>query len=120
MPQTVIGSTIVIDGELKSQEDVSIMGKVQGRIATEADLFVEEGGKVEAEVMTRNLDVRGSVEGTVTARERFEIHPGGQVEGDVHAPRVVLADGGKYKGHIEMSDSRDAAPVPERRGKPAR
>ncbi len=116
MPQTVIGATIVIDGELKSEEDVSIMGKVQGRISTHADLFVEEGGKVEAEVNTRNVDVRGTVEGNVTASERFEIHPGGNVEGDVRAPRVVLADGGKYKGHIEMAEAGAApAPAPERR-----
>lgn len=101
-PQTVIGSTITINGEFKSGEDVSVLGKIEGRITTTADVFVEDGGTIEAEVTTRNIDVRGSVVGNVVASDRFEIHPGGSVEGDVIAPRVVLADGGKYKGRIDM------------------
>ena len=100
--QTVIGSNIVINGEFGSEEDVAIQGKVQGRIETTADLFVEEGGIVEAEVTTRNIDVRGTIVGNVTASDRFEIHVGGNVTGDIRAPRVVLADGAKYKGNIDM------------------
>ena len=30
--QTVIGSTIVIDGELRSNEDISIQGTIKGKI----------------------------------------------------------------------------------------
>jgi cytoskeletal protein CcmA (bactofilin family) len=115
-PQTIIGSSIIITGELKSGEDVAILGKVQGRIETTADLFVQDGGSVEAEVSTRNVEVRGSVTGDIVATDRFEILPGGSVNGDVRAPRVVLADGGKYKGNIEMS-SMASSSVPERRGR---
>ncbi|MEK7704537.1 MAG: polymer-forming cytoskeletal protein [Myxococcota bacterium] len=99
---TTIGSTIVINGEFKSAEDVSVQGTVKGRIETSADLFVEEGGTVEAEISTRNIDIRGTVVGNVTAAERFEMHAGGSVTGDIRAPRVVLADGAKYKGNIDM------------------
>ncbi|HUT77248.1 MAG TPA: polymer-forming cytoskeletal protein [Polyangia bacterium] len=101
--QTIIGSSITINGEFLSAEDVSVRGTIRGKIETTADLFVEDGGMIEAEVITRNIDVRGVVVGNVTASDRFEIHPGGSVTGDVRAPRVVLADGGKYKGNIEMA-----------------
>jgi cytoskeletal protein CcmA (bactofilin family) len=110
--QTVIGSTIVINGEFKSDEDVSVQGQIQGRIETSADLLVLDGGTVQAEISTRNIDVHGAVVGNVTASDRFEIHVGGNVTGDVHAPRVVLADGAKYKGHIDM----DGATVVKKRG----
>ena len=110
-PTTVIGDTITINGEFNSKEDVSIRGKVQGRIETSADLYVEEGGTVEAEVVTRNVDVHGTVVGNITSSERFEIHPGGSVTGDVRAPRVVLADGGKYKGNIDMGTLTSKAPA---------
>ena len=100
--QTVIGSSITVSGQFGSKEDVAVQGTIQGRIETTADLFVESGGTVEAKVTTRNLEIRGTLVGNVTASDRFEIHPGGSVTGDVRAPRVVLADGGKYKGNIEM------------------
>lgn len=99
---TTIGDTIIINGEFKSEEDVSVKGKIIGRIETSADLFVEESGVLEAEITTRNIDVRGKVVGNIAATDRFEIHPGGDVTGDVRAPRVVLADGAKYKGNIDM------------------
>jgi cytoskeletal protein CcmA (bactofilin family) len=102
--QTVIGPTITISGEFQSKEDVAIQGTVRGRVETSADLFVEEGGMVEAEIITRNIDVRGAVVGDVTASDRFEIHPGGSVTGDVRSPRVVLSDGAVYKGNIDMSE----------------
>lgn len=105
--ETTIGSTITISGEFRSQENVAIQGKVRGRIDTSADLLVEEGGVVEAEVNTRNIDVRGTVVGNVTASDRFEIHAGGNVTGDIHAPRVVLADGAQYMGNIDMTIRRD-------------
>ena len=110
--QTIIGSTIVINGELKSDEDVSIHGKVLGRIQTTADLFVEEGGVVEAEVITRNIDIRGEVVGNVTASDRFELHPDGSATGDIHAPRVVVSDGGHYRGRVDMSAA-DSTPRSE-------
>lgn len=99
---TTIGDTIIINGEFKSEEDVSIKGKIIGRIETSSDLFVEESGVLEAEITTRNIDIRGKIVGNITASDRFEIHPGGDVTGDVRAPRVVLADGARYKGNIDM------------------
>jgi cytoskeletal protein CcmA (bactofilin family) len=99
---TNIGSTIIITGELQSKEDITIEGTIRGHIQTEADLFVDPEGTIEASVATRNIDVRGTVRGNVAAADRFEIHEGGSVEGDVQAPRVVLADGSKYRGNIDM------------------
>ena len=69
----------------------------------------EEGGAIEAEVTTRNIDVHGTIVGNVVASDRFEIHPGGSVTGDVRALRVVLADGGKYKGNMDMTEEAPAS-----------
>ena len=102
--ETIIGSTITVTGELKSGEDVMVCGKIAGRIETTADLVVEEGGSIEAEVVTHSIDVRGRIVGNVAASDRFEIHPSGNVVGDIRAPRVILTDGCKYKGRIEVAD----------------
>ena len=99
---TIIGTSIEINGEFKSEEDVSVQGTVKGRIDTVADLVVEQGGAIEAEVNTKNIDIHGTVVGNVTASDRFELHAGANVTGDISAPRVVLADGAKYKGNIDM------------------
>jgi cytoskeletal protein CcmA (bactofilin family) len=104
MAETVIGSTIVIDGELKSGEDISIRGTVKGKIQTTADLFIEEGGQVEAEVQTHSIEIQGSLTGNVNATDKYELKDGGRVEGDIRAPRVIVADGARFKGNIDMEE----------------
>ncbi len=101
--ETIIGSTITVSGEFRSDEQIRVLGKISGRIETTADIVIEEEGTIEAEVTTRNLDVHGSIVGNVVASDRFEIHPNGVVTGDIQAPRVILTDGCKYKGHIKVT-----------------
>ncbi len=103
MAETIIGNTIIVSGEFRSGEQVRVLGKITGRIETTADIVIEKEGAIEAEVTTRNLDVHGSIVGNVVASDRFEIHPNGVVIGDIKAPRVILTDGCKYKGHIEVT-----------------
>jgi cytoskeletal protein CcmA (bactofilin family) len=117
MAETIIGSTIVIDGELKSGEDISIRGTVKGKITTTADLFIEDGGQVQAEVETRSIEIKGSVNGNVTASDKYELKESGRVEGDVRAPRVLVADGARFKGNIDMEEG---ARAPDSSKAPAR
>jgi len=114
--ETVIGSTIVIDGELSSEEDISIQGKVMGKVKTTADLFVDESGTIEATVDTRSIDIEGTVIGNVRASDKYELKAGGRVTGDVFAPRVVIADGSRFRGSIDMGDGGPS--VAKETGKP--
>jgi cytoskeletal protein CcmA (bactofilin family) len=112
--ETNIGPTITITGEMRSGENISVQGTIQGVIATTADIHVLEGGSVEADVTTRSIEVRGTISGNVNASDLFQVHLGGRVNGDVRAPRIVLVDGAKYKGNIDMdSGSRKRREVDE-------
>ena len=42
MANTVIGSSIVIDGEISGEEDLVIQGTVKGRIIFKENLYVEQ------------------------------------------------------------------------------
>ncbi|MCA9701614.1 MAG: bactofilin BacO, partial [Myxococcales bacterium] len=41
MANTVIGSTIVIDGEISGEEDLVILGTVKGQISLRENIVVE-------------------------------------------------------------------------------
>ncbi len=110
--ETVIGRTIVIDGEVKSSEDISVQGTIKGKVTTTADLYIEESGTVEAEVQTHSIEIHGKVVGNVTATDKYELMKDGQVTGDVTAPRIVIADGSTFKGHIDMAEpGQKSAPI---------
>ena len=102
MANTIIGSTIVIDGEITGDEALVIQGTVKGRIALKESLYVDESGVVEADIETDNVEISGSVTGNITASERVEIKANGRMVGDVKSPRILIADGAAFKGHIDM------------------
>ena len=102
MSNTVIGSSIVIEGEVTSDEDLVIEGTIRGRVATRDNLVVEEGGVVEADIEAQNVTVAGQVTGNVQAAERVEISAGGRMVGDLKAPRIHIADGAAFKGNVDM------------------
>lgn len=102
MKNTVIGSSIVIDGEIRGEEDLTIQGTVKGRIVLKENLFIEESGTAEASVETKNVNVAGQLVGDIIVSEKCEITDGGQVVGDIKAPRIVISDGAIFKGNIDM------------------
>ena len=102
MSDTIIGSSIVIDGEISGSAPVVVEGSVKGKIELEASVLVQPGASVEADIEVDQLEVSGHVTGNVFARERVEIHSEGRMIGDVRSPRILIADGAGFKGHIDM------------------
>ena len=98
----VIGSSIVIDGEISGDEDLIIQGTIKGKIALQESLIVENSGTVEADIETRNVEISGQVTGNIRASDRVEIKSEGRMTGDIKAPRILIADGAKFKGNVDM------------------
>ena len=99
---TVIGSSIVIDGEISGDEDLIIQGTVKGKIAVKESLFVEGSGVVEADIETQNVEIAGQVTGNIVASDKVELKSDCRVVGDIKAPRILIADGASFKGNVDM------------------
>ena len=100
--RTILGPTLEIEGEIEGSEDLVIQGKVNGRIVSKKALTIDETGDVNATVTTEALAVSGRLNGNVEASDKVEIRREGTMIGDIKAPRVVIADGAKFKGRVEM------------------
>ena len=102
MANTVIGGSIVIDGEISGDEDLVIQGTVKGKIHLKENLFVENGGVVEADIQTQTVTISGQVTGNIHASDKVEIRADGKMVGDIKAPRILIADGATFKGSVDM------------------
>ncbi len=102
MAETIIAQGITVDGEISGNEPVIIEGNVKGKVNLEALVTVAEEGQVEADVTTTQVQISGAFTGNVVASERVEITPSGKVVGDIKSPRILIADGAGFKGHIDM------------------
>ena len=100
---TTIGRSLVITGEVTSQEDILIEGRVHGQVLLrEATVTVGEQANIEAGVRAARVVVKGRVRGTISASERIELGATARVEGSLSANRVVIADGAQFNGDIDM------------------
>ena len=98
-----IGQSIQIKGELTGNEDLTIEGKVDGKIILkDHNLTIGANGRITAEIHAKTVVVVGEVVGNISADDKVEVAPTGSMKGDIAAPRVVLADGARFKGSIDM------------------
>ena len=98
-----LGSTIVVKGEITSDEDLQIDGKVEGNISVRGNrLTVGRTAQLNSEITAREVIVYGNASGNLRARDRVEIKKDGQVIGDITTSRISIEDGAYFKGHIEI------------------
>jgi cytoskeletal protein CcmA (bactofilin family) len=101
---TVIGDSVRVRGTLSGDEDLHILGRVDGRVELQRTLVVAESGIVKAEVSVKNAVISGVVVGNVHASESVEITKEGRMVGDIYAPRVIIVDGASFRGNVDMGD----------------
>ncbi|MEX2272833.1 MAG: polymer-forming cytoskeletal protein [Vicinamibacterales bacterium] len=99
-----IGASVVIKGEVSAREDLTISGRVEGKVEVR-DHVVRVGreAQVHAEISARAVLVEGNVKGNINATERIELLEHGSVEGDIGAPKIAMAEGAQFRGKIDMA-----------------
>ena len=98
-----LGPGLRIKGEVTGSEDLRVEGVIEGLISLEGHrLTVGSSAHIRAEIVAREAVVSGEVTGNISARDRIEIRKGGSVVGDFTAARIVIEDGARFKGSIDM------------------
>jgi len=112
--RATIGRSITIRGDVTGDEDLVIQGRVEGSVDLKQHaVTVGAEGQVKASITGRVVIVEGKVVGNVTGHERIVLRSTASVEGDISAPRVVLEDGARFRGGVDMTEAGE-------RGSPAK
>lgn len=99
---TFVGPNITIEGTITGTEPISIEGTIRGRIDLQSDLRVGTKARIEATVHARNVTVEGKLTGDISADERVELVASATVDGNIKAPKIVVAEGAKFRGSVDM------------------
>jgi cytoskeletal protein CcmA (bactofilin family) len=98
------GQSLRIKGDITAGEDLTITGRVEGRIdATGYAVRVAEGSNVVGNLAATLVEVEGQVQGEIVASDCVRVGARGAVEGDLKTSRLAIADGGYLKGRVEMN-----------------
>jgi len=116
---SLVGKTLLIKGEIFSEDEILIDGRVQGKITVKNRVVIGSGGDVEAEIEAREVVIKGKVTGNVRGSQRVEIVAAGALHGNISSPRVVIADSGIFEGNIEMKQREEKNKPLEEKPAPA-
>ncbi len=117
MPNEVthVGRADRMEGTLKVQDMLRILGTVEGSVEA-STVHIEEGAKVRADITADEVIIGGDYSGKLVCRQRLEIRATGQVVGHVETFRLMLHEGGSIDGELKMLKQPATDPASERIG----
>ena len=102
---SVIGPTLVFKGELSADEDLIIEGHVEGTIAHhKKHLTVGKHGRVKADIHASSVIVLGQLVGDIHSEGMVSLAKGSDVTGNISCGRIIMEDGARFKGKIDMGE----------------
>jgi cytoskeletal protein CcmA (bactofilin family) len=106
---TRLGESLVLHGDIETDEDIVIDGRVRGHVRGDAAIVtVAEGAEITGNIVARAITVEGSVTGTITAADVVRIGRTANVKARIISQRFVLSDGARFTGDVH-SQKLDAA-----------
>ena len=101
---SVIGPTLVFRGELSADEDLVIEGTIEGKIAHhDKNLTIGQQGRVSADIHASSVIVEGELNGDIHSDGLVSLSQSATVNGDIFCARLVMQEGAKFNGKVEMT-----------------
>ena len=97
-PDTVIGTTVIVEGTFQSQDNMLIEGSVTGTVSTTKNLTVGKNAHIKADVSAANMTISGEVRGNLTATGTIQLASTARVYGDVETNIISIETGAVLQG----------------------
>ena len=104
--ETIVGESVKLKGNLKSDGDIVINGSITGDVRTKASVQVGTSANVVASIKAANVQVSGVVQGNIEAKETLQISETGKVYGDIHSGVLVVSPGALFTGKCTMMETK--------------
>ncbi len=117
----LLGAGTVIKGDIESDGDFRIDGKLQGSIVSKGKIVIGNTGQVEGEVTCQNADVSGNIKANIRVRELLTLKSTSVINGDIITGKLSIEPGAKFTGSCDMGENKlQGNTVPNRNEKSGR
>lgn len=115
----LIGVGTEIKGDISSNGDIRVDGKLQGNLKTKGKVVIGETGSVKGEIKCKNSDVEGNIEGKIQVVELLSLKATSNINGDIVARKLAIEPGAKFTGNCSMTSDSEIQNAPKEPEKPA-
>ena len=101
---SLLGKGVVIKGDINTDGDIRIEGKVLGNIKVSGKLVIGEGAEIRGDIQANHLEVFGKVKGKLVVDEFLAIKGNGVVEGELFAAKLQIEPTAFFSGVSHMHE----------------
>jgi cytoskeletal protein CcmA (bactofilin family) len=91
-----------IEGEIRSDSNVRIDGRVKGSINVRGRLIVGASGVVEGDVTCQSSDIEGTVNGKINCQDLLSLKATAKLTGDIITKKLAIEPGAVFTGNCSM------------------
>jgi len=98
----MLGMGTLIEGNIKTEGDIRIDGKILGNVTVNSKLAIGETGMIEGNVQCKNASIEGRVKGNLHISELIFLRKTAIIDGDIVATKLVVEEGARINGKCSM------------------
>jgi len=91
-----------VRGDMKSDGNFRIDGKVEGTITTTGKVVIGSTGYVQGDIICGNADIEGSVKGRLKVNELLALKASAKIGGDISTNKLSIEPGAVFTGSCQM------------------
>jgi cytoskeletal protein CcmA (bactofilin family) len=103
--ETIVGTSVKLKGNLKSDGDITIDGSINGEIKTKGTITVGPNANIIGNIKAKEVNISGTVQGNIHTTERLNINETGRVFGDVCTNILTILAGAVFTGKSTMVEN---------------
>ncbi len=108
---TLVGAGTTLKGDITSNSDLRIDGKIIGNIHSSAKVVIGANGVVEGDISGNQADIIGKVTGNIKVKDLIQLRGDSVVNGNIYAGKLQVEPSAIFNGQCHMGAS--PAPVAE-------
>lgn len=102
---SIIGLGLLIKGEIITEDDLRIDGKLVGNITSTSKVVIGETGIVEGNIEANVADITGKVTGNLFIKELLDMRQHAVIIGDVVASKISMEPTVTFNGKCTMGSA---------------
>jgi cytoskeletal protein CcmA (bactofilin family) len=92
-----------IEGEIRSDSNIRIDGRVKGTINAKGRVIVGQTGVIEGEVNCLASDIEGTLIGKINCQDLLSLKATAKLQGDINTKKLAIEPGAVFTGNCSMA-----------------
>jgi cytoskeletal protein CcmA (bactofilin family) len=92
-----------ITGEVNSDSNIRIDGKVKGTVNAKGRVIIGQNGVIEGEVVCQSSDIEGTLIGKINCQDLLSLKATAKLQGDINTKKLAIEPGAVFTGNCSMA-----------------